>query len=218
MSDAVERSGRVEHRAAVSNHLEAVALELFARDGYPNICVDDIAAAAGVSSRTFHRYFASKPDVLLQHWEVMDQRTIERLRPLSGVRAPIRAIRDIYIALTEEATDLASFRVWHQAIATAPDVLARGSGESRRRMRRVMRGIFAEWWGVDPDRDVRPDAMSAAVLGVNAVAVERYVESNGEDDLVALFVVAFDFLDRGLTSAARDAVTSSRVKESRSGG
>ena len=44
--------------------LEQVALELFAVRGYEQTTVDDIAAAAGVSRRSFFRYYASKNDVV----------------------------------------------------------------------------------------------------------------------------------------------------------
>lgn len=57
-----ERAGRppVTSRA----HLEQVALDLFARDGFDATTVDRIAEAAGVARRTFFRYFASKNDVV----------------------------------------------------------------------------------------------------------------------------------------------------------
>jgi mycofactocin system transcriptional regulator len=44
--------------------LELVALDLFARDGFERTTVADIAAAAGISRRTFFRYFASKNDLV----------------------------------------------------------------------------------------------------------------------------------------------------------
>lgn len=44
--------------------LEVVALELFHRDGFDATTVDRIAEAAGVSRRTFFRYYASKNDVV----------------------------------------------------------------------------------------------------------------------------------------------------------
>ena len=44
--------------------LERVALDLFARNGFAATTVDDIARAAGISRRTFFRYYSSKEDVL----------------------------------------------------------------------------------------------------------------------------------------------------------
>ena len=47
-------------RAAV----EKVALELFAERGFDDTPVEDIAAAAGISRRTFFGYFPTMSDVL----------------------------------------------------------------------------------------------------------------------------------------------------------
>src|SRR6266567_2032644 len=40
------------------------AVTLFARDGYDNVSAEDIAEQAGISLRTFYRYFSAKDDVL----------------------------------------------------------------------------------------------------------------------------------------------------------
>ncbi|WP_242682806.1 TetR/AcrR family transcriptional regulator [Rathayibacter sp. SD072] len=45
-------------------HLRDAAVSLFAAKGYAEVSVDDIAAAAGVSRRTYFNYFATKSAVL----------------------------------------------------------------------------------------------------------------------------------------------------------
>ncbi|HEY3941633.1 MAG TPA: TetR family transcriptional regulator [Acidimicrobiales bacterium] len=190
-------SGWDIRRRDTTDRLAQVAHELFVLAGYANVSVEEIAAAGGVSARTFHRYFPSKQDVLLMPRAMMDRMIIDRLEKLGRPRSPLREIRDVFIQLTEEAADLAPFVLWRRAIATAPDVEARASEEGRQRLMRALRRVFADWLGVDPEVDVRPDAMSSAVIGVNAVAVNRYLASNGTTDLGALFVEAFECLERG---------------------
>ncbi|WP_237727853.1 TetR family transcriptional regulator [Cellulomonas sp. APG4] len=53
-------------REVVRDELAEAALHLLAARGYEAVTVDEIATAAGVSRRTFFRYFASKEDVVVE--------------------------------------------------------------------------------------------------------------------------------------------------------
>jgi AcrR family transcriptional regulator len=57
---------RSRKRQLVQDAIWDAAIDLFGRQGYDETTVEEIVAAAGVSSRSFFRYFASKSDLMAQ--------------------------------------------------------------------------------------------------------------------------------------------------------
>ncbi|WP_206442446.1 TetR family transcriptional regulator [Streptomyces boncukensis] len=52
-------------RQAVRQRIAETAIDLFVAHGYDQVTVDQIAAAVGMSTRSFNRYFPNKEDVVL---------------------------------------------------------------------------------------------------------------------------------------------------------
>lgn len=69
--------------------LEAVALDLFEKPGYCETTVADIAERAGVTSRTYFRYFPDKREVLFGGAERMNERIGTALRDAPTEAAPM---------------------------------------------------------------------------------------------------------------------------------
>ncbi|CAN5649336.1 TetR family transcriptional regulator [soil metagenome] len=64
---------RTRRRLATEQDLHDAALQLMAGRGFAATTVDDIVAAAGVSQRTFFRYFATKEDAVLLGYRALDE-------------------------------------------------------------------------------------------------------------------------------------------------
>ena len=77
-------------RATSPAVLERLAFELFARKGFDETTVDDIAAAAGIARRTFFRYFSSKNDLVWGDFEGQ----LRRLRALLDEADPHAPMMD----------------------------------------------------------------------------------------------------------------------------
>src|SRR4051812_32379863 len=70
---------RERPRRAVRGELTQLAVDLFVEKGYDETTIDDLAAAAGMSKRTFFRYFASKEELVMGKYEVFGEQLAEDL-------------------------------------------------------------------------------------------------------------------------------------------
>ncbi|MBO6764408.1 TetR/AcrR family transcriptional regulator [Maricaulis sp.] len=71
-----------------------VGLRLFLQRGYDATTLDEIAAEAGISRRTFFHYFKSKDEILLSLQSDMGLRIVRALEDEPADKPPLEAIRD----------------------------------------------------------------------------------------------------------------------------
>jgi mycofactocin system transcriptional regulator len=102
-----------------------VALRLFTERGFHETTVDQVAAAAGVSKRTFFRYYDAKSDVL---WNEFDAE-VEAIRALlaeAPVELPVmEAVRQAVLAANHySAQDVPELRMRMSLLSSVPELVA----------------------------------------------------------------------------------------------
>lgn len=80
-------------RQLVAGELRDAALMLLATRGFDAVTVDEIVATAGVSRRTFFRYFPSKEDVVVRFMADMLDGVLTELRSRPAAEPPSVALR-----------------------------------------------------------------------------------------------------------------------------
>lgn len=115
----------VDVRAETRARIEQAALDLFTRDGFEQVTIDEIADAAGISRRTYFRYFATKADAV---WGDFDAHVGRLAALLTGSRDELPVLTSICTAYVEvndyAAEDLPLLRERMALILAEPALLA----------------------------------------------------------------------------------------------
>lgn len=191
---------RVARRLANRDVVEDAALRLFAAQGYEATTVDEIAAAAGVSVRSFHHHFPTKRDVLVGDLSGPAERLAEVLaaqpdgqHPLVAFRAALRSL-----GLQKEAAHRERILL-RAGILRAEPHLVPLAHELFRGFGRVLAEDVARRSGLDPERDAYPRLVaSVAVATLGATMMSLAPERCDQGALEAAIDSAFDCVLSGL--------------------
>jgi TetR/AcrR family transcriptional regulator, regulator of mycofactocin system len=176
MSFGIEGPARGRGRPRRTSHADvaAKALDLFARNGFEQTTVDDIAAALGIGRRTVFRYFPSKNDIV---WGDFDW-VLDRLRfhLAEADELPIMdAVAHAAVSSNRYTADqLPELRIRMTLITTVPALQAHSMVRYA-----AWRGVIAEYVAgrlyTQPD-DLVPLTVGYAALGTSMAAFSRWVD------------------------------------------
>ncbi len=188
---------REEKKARTRETIAAAALQLFAERGFDGTTADDIAAASGISRRTFFRYFPTKEDVFFaQRQAQLDafRRMIDD--PLPG--------EDGFGITRRALLHLASVYMGDRRGAAAQQAIVR---TSRSLMAHELQMDYA--WEEAIAASLRRDGagiglsheqcgwLAGACMGMTRAVLRQWFEADAERDLVAMGAVAVDRLAGG---------------------
>jgi mycofactocin system transcriptional regulator len=205
VDQAAARRGRPPSTSR--RELRLIALRLFAERGFDNTTIEQIAAEAGVSERTFFRYFTTKASVLWTEFET----EVETIRDsLAGVPDDIPlmdAIRGAVVAANHyHADDVPEMRMRMHLIATVP-ALSFSAAEHYEAWERAISDFAGLRLG-QPADSLYPLTIGRAALAACRAAYDRW-SARADDDLTIYLDAALSALAAGFAPDAIRRATAS---------
>lgn len=186
---------RLHRRELMVAEFETIALDLFASRGYGNVSVDDIADAAGVSARTFYRYFAAKEDILALYPRRLSDYVTEALRQESADQPVFAAFSSVLIKLAV-AMDLEELQHW-MSVTTSDPRSYRWMAGHQLDLRRDMEPLFIQRFGDNPTASLHFELAMSAGNTAFITAATMWFRHGG--DFVAMVQEALGLFGRGLS-------------------
>jgi AcrR family transcriptional regulator len=163
--------------------LEKAAMELFQERGYVRTTVEEIAARAGLTERTFFRYFADKREVLFSGSKELEKGIVDGIESAPREASPLDAVAAAFAATgaeLEDRRDLDFVRARYDLVTKHAEIQERELIKLASLAVAVTKALRAR--GVS-----EPAASLAAEAGVAVfkIGFERWVSGRKPHDLAA---------------------------------
>ena len=179
-------------RQVAREHIEETALRLFVERGFDETTIADIADAAGISTRTFFRYFATKEDVVFADHSEEVERFKAALREAAGGKLPSRVMEALRATRHVEMDDRGRARL--QLYATVASVGDRGRRLTADYLDAVVDVIRTE----DPTADAGEVLMAAGAIFGASLTTPILMARGDQRSTEELHRAVAALLERGL--------------------
>ncbi len=185
--------------------LSWAALRLAVDRGLSNVLVEDIAAEAGVSPRTYNNYFSSKAEAITWRHLNRARRTADllRARPLAEPLWESITCALVAQAGDERASPEPEWTAGVRLMLSEPELQGEFLKASMAAERECAEAI-AERTGTDPGRDMYPWLVAAAVSAAIRVANEQWLRAEPPVPLAPLLRDALTQIAAGLPAPATE--------------
>ncbi len=188
---------RERKRRETLQRLTDAGIALFIAKGYEATTIDEIAAAAGISRRTFFYYFKSKDDILLSLQSGMGAMIADAVRRAPDTTRPLDAIRDAVVAVCASVPP-DDMIVIDRLMRSSEVVRARKQASYVQHEQTLFAALRERWPERPSEMALRLVAMLA--IGTIRLATEIFHCEGGQRPIEAVLREAFDALDVEIAS------------------
>jgi len=174
--------------------LERAALELFLQSGYEAVTVEQIAQAAGISRRTFFRYFTNKSDLFVADARRRYEQVCAEMQRRPRFEPTLKSLLESFISGAEfdpEERELTELRM--KLLDEQPDLAEKLRADSEPMGERLT-VLVAARLGIDPFLDPRADLIVRLVRSAARSAQRTWFAQECVPDLVVMMRESFDRL------------------------
>jgi AcrR family transcriptional regulator len=173
-----------------------VATSMFANRGFDQVTVDEIAAEAEVSHRTFYRYFATKEELVLGPLQHGLEDFVAKFARRPRTESVIASVRDVIIDLAANYEhDLDNDRQ-RAALVRATPSLRQRQYERHTAFENAMVPLIARRLDVDPADDIRPALIAGCAVAAIRAATSQWLLGEAERPLMPLVEQALTMLTK----------------------
>lgn len=164
--------------AADRTEVAEVALDLFASQGFSATTVEEIAAEAGISRRSFFRYFDSKNDVVWGDFDALLQGMETWLADVSDDVAILDALTDAVVRLNALPTEAVPAHRHRMSLILQVPALQAHSTLRYAGWRSIVAGFVARRLDIDA-AGLLPQLVGYLTLGAALAAYEQWLADDG---------------------------------------
>jgi len=190
-----EEGLRARKRRETMARITGAGIRLFLDRGYETTTLDDIAAAASISRRSFFNYFNSKDDILISLQSGMGTMIADAIRKAPADAQPIEAVRDAVLDVCAAVAPDDMLAI-DRLMRSSETVQARKQASYVEQERTLFAALRERW--PEPEREPGLKVVAMIAMGAVRLSTEAFNQAAGARTMPALLRETFGTLETEL--------------------
>lgn len=185
---------RARKRRETLHRITNAGINLFIKQGYEATTLDEIAAAAGISRRTFFYYFDSKDDILLSLQSSVGDMIIAAVRNTPSGGSPRSVVRQAILQICGSISPEDMIAI-DKLMRSNKAVQARKQASYIQQENALFEALRERW--PEPEKEMALRLLAMSAVGAMRLSADAFNRAAGAQTLVYFLNKTFDTLEAG---------------------